>query len=111
MKKIDFKRKRKSVFILVKDNVTLQSISDRCSYKSIDEALWRVMNKWIGRRILLAMNLNKEVQKALEERKITNSVAEVIGTLDSGSQTQFLEYLLKIILLQERRHIKLRNIS
>jgi ParB-like chromosome segregation protein Spo0J len=52
-------------------------------------------HKWIGRRILLAMNLNKDVQQALEDKKINNSVAEVIGTLEPGSQTQFLEYLLK----------------
>jgi hypothetical protein len=44
---------------------------------------------------MLAMHLNKDVHKALDEKKINQSVAEVIGTLPEGSQTPFLLYILE----------------
>jgi len=51
--------------------------------------------EWVNRRIILAMNLNNEVAKALSDKKINQSVAEVIGTLDNSSQTNFLLYILE----------------
>jgi ParB family transcriptional regulator, chromosome partitioning protein len=51
--------------------------------------------EWVNGRILLAMNLNEDVAKALTDKKINQSVAEVIGTIDDSFQTNFLLYILE----------------
>lgn len=51
--------------------------------------------QWVNKRIRIALNLRPDVVEALENDKITMSVAEVISTLDPTLQGLFLIYILE----------------
>ncbi len=95
-----------AMFLSLKTNLLRQEMTEqeqgkvlfeiKTSMNITDSELGRRIgkdHKWVNRRIMLAMHLNKDVHKALDEKKINQSVAEVIGTLLEGSQTPFLLYI------------------
>lgn len=49
--------------------------------------------KWVRSRIRLAMDLSNNVILALDNNQITNSVAEIIGSLEPRLQEPFLLYI------------------
>lgn len=96
-----------AMFLSLKTNLIRQEMTEREQGKilhQITEAfgmsgaeLARRIGKhpsWVNYRIQMVLDLNETVMNALDEKKITFSIAQIIATLDSAIQSQFLEYIL-----------------
>lgn len=49
---------------------------------------------WVDKRIRLALNLHPDIVKALEDNKISMTMAEIISSLEPALQSPFSSYLL-----------------
>ena len=64
------------------------------SQKKMAEKLG-VSEKWIYKRLKVALSLHDSVVKALDENKINFDVASIIGSCDISIQPEFLEIILE----------------
>jgi len=97
-----------AMFLSLKTNMLRQDMTEREQGKvlhQITEAfnisgaeLAKKIGKhhtWVTKRIQMALDLSPPVAKALDEKKITFSVAQVIASLPIDLQGQFLLYILQ----------------
>jgi len=63
------------------------------SQRKLADKLGKSKN-WVNTRVRLALDLHSDVVDALEDEKISSTIANVIGGLDKELQPEFMEHLI-----------------